>query len=239
MSSFESFSFGRNDESATQGKKRFKAQAGCTYRVSFVWWKGVEEGKLDLDADGPEFVGAPANFIPNVGYVINRGPEYTKIAGGEPPRMKIATILVVWPQDSKGKLDKKAIAEGGFDVCPWVFAPDKYKALDPIHQEFHFGQHDVTISCTDTQYQKMTFSPCKDSLLAALKKKGGKLWESIVEQTQLLAGGIQGEIGREMTLDQIRDKLAGSGGGNPAATPAVAVATEEIDNLVDNLLDDD
>ena len=54
MSSFESFSFGRNDESATQGKKRFKAQAGCTYRVSFVWWKGVEEGKLDLDADGPE-----------------------------------------------------------------------------------------------------------------------------------------------------------------------------------------
>lgn len=234
--SFQQFGFGRNDDQIGNNKKRFKAEAGRRYRVSFAWWRGIEEGSPDLNADGPEFVGAPANYIPGVGYIINRGPEYTKLAGGEPPRMKIATIIVVWPMDSKGNLDKHGIANGDFDVQPWVFGQDKYKALEPVHKEFHFGEHDVTISCTDTQYQKMTFSPCKDSLLSKLQAKGGPLWKSIVDQAQLLATGIQNEIGREMSLDDLREKLSGSGGN--AAAPTTSVATEDIDNLVDNLLDD-
>jgi hypothetical protein len=49
------------------------------------------------------------------------------------------------------------------------------------------------------------------------------------------------EIGREMTIDQIREKLAGAGGGsgggggasNQLADPGT---TEDIDGLVDDLL---
>lgn len=235
MTSFQQFGFGRDDDNIGGPKKRFKAQEGRRYRISFGWWKGVDDGDLKMDAPTCEFVGAPRNYIPGVGYVINRGPEYTKIAG-EPPRMSIGTIIVVWPLDSKGNLDKNAIANGDVDVQPWIFSQDKYKALEPIHKEFHFGQHDVTINCTDTQYQKMTFSPCKDSILAKVKEKGGSLYENLVGQIALVAANIQGEIGREMTLDQIREKMSGNSTGG-ASTPAPAVATEDIDNLVDNLLD--
>jgi hypothetical protein len=238
--SFQSFSFGRDDEEIGGPKKRFKGQEGMRYRVSFPWWKGIEDGKPDFTLDGPEFIGAKRNYIQGVGYVLNKGPEYTKLANGESPRTAIATILVVWPMNSKGKLDKDAISNGDIDVCPWVFSQDKYRAIEPIHREFPLGAHDLIINCTDTTYQKMTFSPSKDSIMVKLAEKGSKVWERIVEETQVLAGSIRNEIGRELTLDQIREKLAGGGqgGGNPAAVTS-AVATEDIDNLVDNLLDDE
>jgi hypothetical protein len=235
MTSFTQFGFGRDDDNVGGNKKRFKAQEGRRYRISFAWWKGVEDGDLKMDEDTCEFVGAPRNYIPGVGYIINRGPEYTKIAG-DAPRMAIGTIIVAWPLDSKGNLDKAAIAAGDVDVCPWIFSQQKYKNLEPIHKEFHFGEHDVTITCEDTQYQKLAFSPCKDSILAKVRSKGGSLWESIVQQVAQVSATIQGEIGRELTLDQIREKMSGAPAGG-ASAPAAAVATEDIDNLVDNLLD--
>lgn len=236
MSGFQQFGFGRNDDGVSGNKKRFKAEGGRKYRISFVWWKGLEDGDPNLGADGPEFVGAPRNFIPNVGYVINRGPEFTKLAGGEAPRMAIGTIIVVWPMDAKGNLDKQGIANGDYEVVPWIFGQDKYRALEPIHKEWHFGEHDVTISCTETQYQKMTFSVCKDSLLSKFKEKGGKLWTNLVEQAQTIAANIQNDIGRELSLSELREKVSGDGGGSSG--PSTSVATEDLDNLVDNLLDD-
>lgn len=233
--SFQQFGFGRGDDNIGKRGRRFKGEGGNRYRVSIAWWEGVEDGDLNLNAATPEFTGAQRNYIPGVGYVINKGPEYTKLAG-DTPRMSIGTIIVVWPTDKRGALDKAAIGRGEFDVLAWIFSQDKYKDLEPIHQEFHFGQHDVTINCTDTTYQKMSFSPCKDSLLAKLKEKGGKLWTNIVEQVQAVAGTIQDEIGRELTLDQIREKMNGGGGGD--SQPSAAVATDDIDSLVDNLLDE-
>jgi hypothetical protein len=209
MTSFTQFGFGRDDDNVGGNKKRFKAQEGRRYRISFAWWKGVEDGDLKMDEDTCEFVGAPRNF---------------------------GTIIVAWPLDSKGNLDKAAIAAGDVDVCPWIFSQQKYKNLEPIHKEFHFGEHDVTITCEDTQYQKLAFSPCKDSILAKVRSKGGSLWESIVQQVAQVSATIQGEIGRELTLDQIREKMSGAPAGG-ASAPAAAVATEDIDNLVDNLLD--
>jgi hypothetical protein len=239
MSSFQQFSFGKNDENVGKRGNRFKGEGGRRYRVSVAWWQGVEDGDLDLTADGPEFTGAQRNYIPGVGYIINKGPEYTKLAG-DTPRMAIGTILVVWPTNAKGVLDKSAIAKGEFEVQPWIFGQDKYKDLEPIHREFHFGAHDVTINCTETQYQRMSFSPCKDSLLAKLKEKGGKLWTSIVEQVQAVAATIQDEIGRDLDLDTIRAKMNGDGGGgNSGGQATQAVATEDLDSLVENLLDDD
>jgi len=237
MSGYQQFGFGRNDDGVGNKSKRFKGEGGRRYRVSFAWWKGLDKGDMKLDSDTPEFLGAPRNYIPNVGYIVNRGPEYTKLAGGEAPRMAIGTILIVWPMDQKGNLDKTALGNGDFEVVPWIFGQDKYRLLDPIHKDFHFGEHDLTISCTDTQYQKMAFTPCKDSLLAKIKEKGGSMWASILEKVQAVAATIQGDIGREMTLDQIREKMAGGGTMGGGGGPSTSVATEDIDNLVDNLLD--
>lgn len=246
MSGFQEFSFGQNDGHIGTKGKRAKFEEGKTYRVSFIWWEGLDGDKLDMgDADNspaPKFVGAPIHYIQGVGYVVNKGPEYTKIAGS-PPKTRIATAIVVWPTDKMGDVNKTRLMDGEAEVLPWVISADKYKSLQQIHKEFPFGMHDITAKCDDTQFQKLTFSPCKENLLRKLlesdKAKG--LVDKMIEAAREIVTRIQDEVGREMTIEQVKDKLAGGTGataGNSGSSSAPATATTgEIDNLVDDLLD--
>ena len=245
---FQTFSFGENDSNIGSKSKPFKAEAGRTYRMSFIWWKGLESGKLDMttpDKEGnppaPLFTGAPTNFIPNVGFIVNKGAEYTKLAGGEAPRTRVASIVVIWPTDKDGVPDKSRLSSGGAEVLPWVFSGDKYKQLQRIHNEFPFGQHDFKVTCSDAKYQKMDFAPCKESLLRTFSgsEKGQAIVAELIAKAQVFAGSINDQVGRDMTIQQIREKLAGAGAGGAggASSPVDAVVTGEIDNIVDDLLD--
>jgi len=240
MSGFQEFSFGQNDAHIGNKGKRAKFEQGNTARISFIWWDGLDVGKPDFSAPAPKFIGAPIHYIPTVGYVVNKGPEYTKIAGS-PPKTRIATLIIVWPTDKHGEVNKTRLMEGEAEVLPWVISGDKYKSLQQIHKEFPFGEHDITAKCDDTQFQKLTFSPCKESLLRKLMEsdKAGPLVAKMIEAAQALSATIQDEVGREMTIEQVKDKLAGgtgvSAGVSGGSSPAVAEG--DIDNLVDDLLD--
>lgn len=237
--SFKQFGFGKNDASVGRKKSRLSMDKNETARVSFLWWPGLDEGKLDLDAETPEFIGAHRHFLKGVGYFINKGPEYTKLAG-EPPKMRINTIIVKWPMKAGGKLDGDAIAAGHFEVMYWVFDEGKYDEIKPIHNDWPLGSHDLKIKCTDAGFQKMSFSPCRDSVLRKLYEKDPKaeIVQEILAAGQALLPNVENEVGRDMTLDQIREKLNG-GGGSPGGAPVNdAAATEDIDDALDNLLDD-
>lgn len=237
MSGFKQFGIGDNDEGIGGKSNRFKGVGGQSYRISFAWWPKVDQGDLDLDAKTPTFTGAQRNYMAGVGYFINQGPEYTKLAG-EPPRMAIGTVIINWPLDSKGNLDHAALKAGDFEVQPWIFSQDKYDTFKPIHKEFPFGEHDLTVQCTDTQYQKMTFTPCRNSLLRKIKESAPKHFEKIVQRVASVAGNIQRDIGREMTISQIREKMVGGSGGNqPSLASPDPQTTADIDSIVDNLLD--
>jgi len=244
MGGFQTFSFGQNDEHIGNKGKRVKFEQGNIYRASFIWWTGLEDGKPDFDGDAPQFVGAPIHYIPTVGYVVNQGPEYTKIAGS-PAKTRIATVLVLWPTNKAGDVDKTKLMAGEAEVLPWVISGDKYKNLQQVHKEFPFGQHDITVKCDDTQFQKLTFSPCKESLLRKLMEsdKAGEIVGKMIAAAQAIVPTIQDEVGREMTIAQIKDKLAGgtgapvAGGGGSSSTPNAAT-TGDIDDLVGDLLDD-
>jgi hypothetical protein len=240
MSGYREFTFGEGDAGVGGKSKPFKADAGRSYRVSFIWWKGLDQGKPDLDQAGPVFVGEDANFIPNVGYVINKGPEYTKLAGGEAPRKRIGSVIVVWPTDKQGSVDKAALSRGDVEILPWIISGDKFVSLKAINKEFPFGQHDFTLNCSDAQFQKMTFTPCRDSLLKALigNPKAESIVADMIAKAQNISSKIMDHVGREMTISQIREKLAGGGGGGGvSAGPIETMATGDIDSMVDNMLD--
>lgn len=241
MSGFQQFGFNDNDNAVGKKGKRFKMDKNETARISFVWWPGLDDGKPDLDAKTPKFTGANRHFMKGVGYFINKGPEYTKIAG-EAPKMRIATIIVKWPMRSTGKLDTEAISEGSFEVLPWVFDEGKYDKIKPIHGEWPLGTHDLKVHCESAQYQEMSFSPCRDSVLRKLMEKvDNPLTAKIIEQAQAIGGRIRDEIGRDMSLEAIRDKLAGGGGGaggGGSSSPVVdPQSSEEIDDALDKLLE--
>lgn len=237
------FGFDSGDESLSGGKfERFKAKEGETYRMSFVWWELVN-GKPNLDAPSPRFVGAKRFFIPNVGYILDRGPEFAKLAGG-PSKPTIATVIGLWPTDRKGNLDKARFAQGDVDVKPWVFSQDKYDQLKRRHGEFPFGQFDLSVACTDTQFQKMDLSPCRENLFRKVLEndKLSAIAEAILAKTASIVGanaqgepvGLRGIIARDMTIDKVREKLGVSGGSAASLGPET---TSQVDDILNDLME--
>lgn len=250
MSGFQSFGFGSNDERIGEKSNRFKAEAGRTYRVSFASWPLVD-GKLNLDAKTPQFTGAPRIFIDKIGFVINPSAEAVKYSnGGADPRMAIGTLLVVWPCAANGEVDKSRmqLANGGIRVQPWIFSDDKYRALVPCHSQFHFGSHDLMITCSDAKYQKMTFASCNNGLLRSSLEKGTSFADALLAEILSQQAALPLEIGREMTAQQIREKMAsagvnpsgpqGSGGGQSAMASSLSAvgAGQEIEDLLDGVV---
>lgn len=238
MSGFRQFGFGEDDANVGKKGKRFKMDKGEEARISFLWWPGLEKGEPNLSAATPKFTGGPRHYMKGVGYFMNLGPEFTKIAG-EPPKMRINTLIVKWPLKAGGKLDAEAIGNGHFDVLYWVFDEGKYDEIKPIHNDWHLGAHDLKIKCSDAQFQKMSFSPTKDSVLAKLAEKpDSPMWQNLLKQAQDMLVGIEEEVGRNMTIDQIREKLAGGGGGANAAAAVAGAASEDMDEALDKFLED-
>lgn len=244
MAGYMEFSFGQGDAGIGDRAKRFKGEAGRTYRAGFIWLPSLATGKLDFGSNEapvtPVFAGAQVNYIEGVGYIINKGAEYTQLAGGEAPRARIGTVIVLWPTDKAGKLDKAALARGEAEVIRWIFSKDKYQGLQQVDSQFPLARHDLLMVCTDSQYQKMTFTPCRESLLMTLSENkdaaAQALVEKLITEATSVVADIQSDIGREMTPAQIREKMAGV---EVSANPGAAAATtNDIDSMVGGLLDD-
>jgi hypothetical protein len=229
----QEFGFGAGDEGLSSRGSRFKGKEGETYRVSFVWWEGLDTGKPELDAETPKFIGCKRLYLAGVGYFQDKGPEYVKLAGSQ-SKFNIATIICVWPTDSHGALDKKRFADGDFKVQSWVFGQDKYRNIGQNHSEFPLGKHDLSLSCTDTQYQKMTISPCRESLFRKLFEAGKA--GAIIAQAAEMAQNLPNDLAQDLSLDEIRSKL-GKGGPSPVAGSGRAAASSpEFDNMLDDIL---
>jgi hypothetical protein len=239
MSDFiQQFGFGQGDRAIGQQTKRFKGEGGKRYRVSFAWWAGIEDGEPDFDAETPQFVGGRRIYIPGAGYVFDKGPEYAKFAP-DGSRTAIATVIVVWPTTRDGKLDEDLFKRGDFEVMPWVFGQNKYRDLEPNHSNFHFGANDLVINCTDSQYQKMSFVSAQKNLFRGLldskSKKMKERGAEIISAVQTLVPSIRDEIARDLTLDQIREKL---GGISAAPGDNGAADVGDVDDILDDLLDE-
>jgi len=241
MSGFQEFGFGdKASPLSSSGNKRFKGEKNTTYRVSFAWWPDDGNGGINMDSETPRVGGGKRHYVNGVGYFWDKGPEFAKIAGG--PAKKVgSTVLVVWPSDATGTLDKARFAAGEFEVLPWVFGQDKYAAIEPVHREFHLGSHDLMVQCVDAQYQKMTFSPCRENLLRKLidssKESNNEIATTILEQVNDFAANLSATIASDLTLDQIRERM-GVGTPTPLSDGGGgAVASEDIDGMLDDLLD--
>ncbi|MDB4278196.1 hypothetical protein N9917_01200 [Deltaproteobacteria bacterium] len=229
-SDFIEFGFDDNDSSFKKSASRFKAKEGETYRMSVVWWPEAD-GKINLDAKSPRFVGAKRAYIAGVGYVLANNAEVAKLAG-KPAKPAIATIMAVWPTNNAGSLDKARFVAGDVAVMPWIFSQDRYEVVKRRHEEFPLGAHDITFACTDTQYQKGDISPCRESLYRKVleEPKLKAIADFIAGEVSRIADNIHGEVARDMTLAQIREALGGEASG-----PVSAGASEDVDGLLDDL----
>jgi len=247
---FQSFGFGHNDSGIGSRAKKFKGEKNKTYRLGFVWWNGIEKDDFGVNTmsvpEGedesqltPQFIGAPRNYHKDLGYIINKGPEYTALLG-ENPRTVIATIIVSWPLGSKGVPDKDSLFTQMPEVMPWIFSQDKYEKLKKMHSSgYPMHDWDVQADCEDAQFQKFNFLPAKQSIFKEMLKsnndKGREIAQFVIDRVRTLAPNLGREIGQDLTLDQIREKL-GIGGGGPVGN--VVSGDQDVDGILGSMLDD-
>jgi hypothetical protein len=253
MSNFQSFGFGQDDAGIGSRAEKFKGEKGKSYRIGFAWWEGMEgDGNFTLESltpksDGdedkialtPKFIGGPRNYIQGVGYVINKGPEYTALAG-QPPKMMIATIVVSWALGKNGQPSKESLFSGMPDVMPWIFSQDKYEKLKKMHMSgYPMHSYDVQIDCEDTQYQKFNFLPAQQSIFKEMLKSGNEQGQEvarhIIERVRALAPNLEREIGQNLTIDQLKEKMGVETSG-PVGN--VVAGDQEVDGLLDSMLND-
>lgn len=217
---------------------RFKGKKGETYRISFAWWPIGEDGQLNLSVKKPKFIGGKRTYIPTVGYVLYKGPEYNGLGGNE-PKIAIGTVVVVWPTDKAGNVDQDRLNRGDYKVSSWVFGEQRYKVLENSWRDWPANEHDVTALCEDEQYQKMTFNPCKQNLLRQIltssSEKHKTLAADITAKVKAMAAKIGNEVARDLTVEEIKLKL-GKGGASPVTAPSGM--SSQVDEMLGNILDD-
>lgn len=237
MDGFIDFTFGSGDDNIGKTSKRFKGETGRTYRVSFVWFSDYNEDGTPAEGANLKFTGASRIYKEGVGYIAitdaNRA-AMTKLTGGQ-PKQQIATVICVWPCDKDGDLDLSSFKNGkGWKIQPWTFSPDKYKTIGQNHKRFPLTKHDLSMLCSDGQYQKMTFTPEGESLLHKyLNAKNEDLQaigRRILADARAVAGNIHGEIARVLTVDEVREKL----GGDPSS-PTGNHSSKNVDDMLDNI----
>lgn len=252
MSGMAEFTIGEGDDGIANKNKRFKCKEGEKYRISFAYWPGMAEGTptLSEESQAPKFIACKRLFLQGVGYFVDKGPEFVKIAGGAASKMQIATVIIKWPLDRDGQVDVGAIKDKKFQVLPWIFSADKYKVIEQNHREFPLNKHDLNLACTDTQYQKLTISPCRESLFKKLydaREKDPSITNALIAATQEAIRDLPGELAQDLTMDQIREKLSrangggggnvgGGGGGGGGGYGNSAHSSKELDSILDDII---
>jgi hypothetical protein len=250
MTNYETFGFGQNDSGVNSRTTKFKGEKGKSYRLSFAWWPGVESPKFGLSnltlPDGkdesaltPIFIRHPQNYIEGVGYVLNKGPQYTQLAGAQ-PKMKIATLIVSWALGKNNKPTKESLFEELPEVQPWVIGADKYEKLKKMHLSgYPMYDWDIQADCEDSGFQKFTFLPAHQNIFKEMLKndnsRAREIASHIVDRVRTLAPNLMREIGQDLTIDQLREKL-----GHEVASPVgdSVAGDNEVDDLLGSMLED-
>ena len=238
---FIDFSFGSGDDALKKKSSRYKPETGVTDRVSFVWFQDYDGEGMPTEGAAPKFAGCErSKYDSRVGVVLltpDNRDEILRILRTD-PQHRVASVICVWPTDKDGELDVASFKAGkGWKVQPWVFDPGKYNEIKRVNKRFPLHEHDLSMTCTDGTFHKMTFTPeGKDTLLSKyLSAKNENLQavgRKILAEARRCSEGIYRDLARSMTPDEVREAIgeevspSGSGGGS------------HTDANVDNLLDD-
>lgn len=231
-----------NEAGLLSGKRKVSFKEGNTYRLSFVAWPSKDGpadqiatslDQINFAATRPLFGACNRVFINSVGFVkASPGVSYRQFTEKD-PSISVATIVAQWPCDAKGNVLMEKIKE--VEVLPYIFGKDKYNSIMNIHNETHMGEWDIKFTCTDSKYQKGSFAPAKGGVFATLAGKNSELARSILEKAVDAWSSLPDELGKELTINEIKEKLAGGTGGSRPTMGGSAAAGPDLEKMLEDL----
>jgi len=236
MPSFEKLDFSRPLSKFTTTK--WKPKKG-KYRVSVGNIQGWENLSPEFSESAiPDCRKVQILYRQGVGSFYCNSPksEYLKVAGATKPQEKIPFVLIFWPTDSNGQLDKDRLKNGEFEVKYYPMSADKYNQLIEIHSEGSLALYDIKISVLDEQYHKMNFVACRESLYQTISKKDDSLFKSIASEVKDVYDGVWTDIAQDLTLEEIREKLSGEVGSPIGDNAGFSSSSIDADDILDDVL---
>ena len=249
MSGFMEFDLGNTEKAIKKPVTNFKVEDGKSYRVSLAWWAPIGDStKFDFESN-PKFIKAARYYKQGLGYVIHDesvGAELKRLMG-ENPKERFATILVQWKCSEDGSLDQNAFVAGtDYRVLPFVLSQEKLTDILRVHKNFGISEVDLSITCPKggAQYQKMTMMPINRSFknvkhgnllrfaMESDQEPMVKMAETIFAEVKRLEGEIRDQIGRQYSLNEIREKL----GLEVAPSGDSGVGAGDADAILDSIL---
>ncbi len=242
--------FDQGDRDLDASGDRIKFESGRSYRLSFVIFPPTPEKRPDFKQP-PRWWQAERYWNSHIKqYVVYDDTHRRFLSGTDKARHSAATIVIQWPTDQKGKLDPSRI-ETDSKVGYVLLDKDKYANIKALQDEFPLGDNDLMVTCTDTNFQKITVRNTKGNMFEQLVTKaasepGGaaaRIVGGMLDRIKRLAQKLNnGEIAHKLTAAEVDAKIRGAaaGGRGGAAGAAAAAAgavpsSEEIDNLIGSL----
>jgi len=191
----ESFGFDNKDVKSTSFDK-FKGEKGRTYTVSFAH-----------DDPNKFFVGGKQHYSNRLqkGWACLSTATSQEVCcthdyDGNEAKWRIGCILVVYRVDD-------GVVKGIDKVLPWTFSAKQFELLKKIYKEF--GHVDLTLTCTNGEYQNFDVLPKKNCAWMG----NDKLKEYVLANSKKMYERLPKMISTKMSEAEIRENL-GLGGGS-------------------------
>jgi hypothetical protein len=188
-----------------------------------------------LDVSEARFKAVTGSYKQGLGYVSwpkNMSAEEERVwkKAGE-RKDYVCTVLLWYPTDRDGEIDKDRLPKQ-WRVIPWRMAPEKWQDLRKINRGLQesgssVSQIDLNLSCSDTNYQKITITPSGP----AIYLRAANFKKTVLEKAELLYSKLNPF--REMSTDELREKLGLMPAGG--AAPGSDYAGEDFGNILGNV----
>ena len=158
------------------------------------------------------------HYDDNVKYVISRlgkdGPEGDAVWKKLPePKLTFTTLLLVYPTDRAGNIDKDKLANG-WSIIPWRFHKGVFEDVWKVNKSAEedgssIALKDVKLECKEQTYQNISPSTCGP----AIWQKSPKFKEIVLTKAMEMYGDKTLIPFRQLTTQQLREKLGMGGSG--------------------------
>lgn len=175
----------------------------------------ADHEKLDLRR--VQFKRIRAHFKEGFGYVVSRLGKDGKDADriweqlGE-PRDYFSTLLLIYPTDRDGDVDKAELSKGkGWVVNPWRFSGKVAERVMSLgkslrNNDLSLAAQDLTMKCTNSEYQNFDLDPAGKAIWLQSPKFRSKVLEAALKLYSKM------NPFREMSTADVRIKLGISDG---------------------------
>jgi hypothetical protein len=133
------------------------------------------------------------------------------------PKYRIGCVLIKYSTDKSGVLNKPL----DYTIYPWLFSEPNFLKLKTLNNEFPLTTHDVTISCSNEEYQHLDITPCKESVWHMREELTAK----VLEDAKPVWDYVKKSLASDLSVEEIKDLLSM---GSPAADPSTKMNLDDV-----------